>query len=115
MCAERCARLPSQARFALSTIAWPRAQTLVLEGKAATEHCGSEHGCTPRACTPCTNLALASAPPHSKRTSRRRDFQQSEASASFDQNFVLLFCFSQLGERELIDEIVKVENDALCS
>jgi len=34
----------------------------VLEGKAAIEHCGSEHGCTPCACTPCAKLALASAP-----------------------------------------------------
>jgi len=64
MCAEQCAHLPSQARLVLSATAWasPRAQMLVLEGKAATEHCGSEHGCTRCACTPCTNLALASAP-----------------------------------------------------
>ena len=51
--------------LALSTTAWswPRAQTLVLEGKAETEHGSSEHGSTPCACTPCANLALASAPP----------------------------------------------------
>jgi len=44
-------------------VARARAQMLVIEGKAATEHCGSKHGCTPCACTPCTNSVLASATP----------------------------------------------------
>ena len=60
---------PSTPCASATASALPRAQTLVLEGKAATEHCGSEHSCTPCACAPCANLALASAPPLSS-TSR---------------------------------------------
>ena len=94
----------------------------MLEGKAATEHYDSE----PMRVHNMLELGAGQCTPSPKPASQRRDLQQGEASASFGKKFsrtelfsekstcgakiklqgatvsVLLICFSQLGERELI-------------